>query len=658
MNKVVLTSDRTLMHSSLEEGFGYSSITSPNLLPSWVLKFAFSSTNPQTSRRYIAKGQPTEAPYGLRKIEAKLLGDGLDACTVDPDYIEDFIEGAAVLGIYTMDPFGLGFVPATLETTLRTEEPYPTRHLEAIFKHLELQKAKRKGLRVLVEGPGAWQFEYEKQFIDEYGIDCVIDGEAEKVIVDFVRRAVRGEKIPKFHKVMPKEIPAIEEIPEIRNPSTNGLIEIGRGCAMGCKFCSETLKPLRWYPLEKIEKELQINCKSGLRSGILQAEDVLLYGSNTFVPNRERVLKLHEMAGKYLTIISWTTVFMSSIALNPKLIKDVSQIILCGDQKWWNTRVDLEIGSPRLLESLWASKIKPYTPNEWPEVLRTALGVMKDNKLFPTCILILNLPEETDEDNLRTIELIEEMKCFPSLIVPYVFAPITRAPWSKLENLNDLKLEILTKCYEHDLRWSKELLNMYFGDKMAGWFFEDVFSSNVPSGEIGSLEKPIQELGKFLDRKEDDESKYQKLIMKYPWVLGAQYESIEDHRKFDDENIPDFTGVRVRDKSRDIIEIKQPFAPIFRKDGDFTSRFNNSWNQVERYLNFAREEKDYLDRKGLHFENPKCCFIIGFEVSKEGLRKIRAKEKLNPAIEVVTYADLMVYTRKTVEFFKNLKTKT
>jgi len=124
MNKVVLTADRTLMHSSLEKGFGYSTIASPNILPSWVLKFVFSSLSAQTSRRYIRKGLPTEAPYGLRKIEAKLLEDGFDVCTIDPDYIEDFINDAAVLGVYTMDPFGLGFVPATFETTLRTEEPY------------------------------------------------------------------------------------------------------------------------------------------------------------------------------------------------------------------------------------------------------------------------------------------------------------------------------------------------------------------------------------------------------------------------------------------------------------------------------------------------------------------------------------------------------
>lgn len=179
----------------------------------------------------------------------------------------------------------------------------------------------------------------------------------------------------------------------------------------------------------------------------------------------------------------------------------------------------------------------------------------------------------------------------------------------------------------------------------------------IPSNQITDLEIPIRELKESLNKKETNESKYQKLIQKYPWIFGAKYESVQDHRKLDDENIPDFTGVRVHDKYRDIIEIKQPFINIFRKDGEFASEFNDAWNQVERYLNFAREEKDYLRRKGLNFDNVKCYLVIGFNIPDEELKKIRAKEKMNPAIEILTYNDLIVFAEKTIEFVKNLKSK-
>ena len=179
----------------------------------------------------------------------------------------------------------------------------------------------------------------------------------------------------------------------------------------------------------------------------------------------------------------------------------------------------------------------------------------------------------------------------------------------------------------------------------------------IPSKALTDLETPLQELNDLLHNRNEDEVKYQEFLEKYPWILGVQYEKIQRHSNFDDKNIPDFTCVRIHDKYRDIIEIKQPFLTIFRKDGEFSSEFNDAWNQAERYLNFAREEKDYLRRKGLNFDNPKCSLIIGFKLSDEELSKMRTKGRLNPAIGLLTYDDLVVFAKTTVDFIKKLKEK-
>jgi hypothetical protein len=105
--------------------------------------------------------------------------------------------------------------------------------------------------------------------------------------------------------------------------------------------------------------------------------------------------------------------------------------------------------------------------------------------------------------------------------------------------------------------------------------------------------------------------------------------------------IPDFTGVRFRDNQRDIIEIKQPFITLFRKDGEFSHEFNKAWNQVEEYLNFARKNKDYLQSKWLSFNNPECYLIIGYQLSRTQLDKIQIKESHNLAIKVLTYDNLI-----------------
>jgi len=188
---------------------------------------------------------------------------------------------------------------------------------------------------------------------------------------------------------------------------------------------------------------------------------------------------------------------------------------------------------------------------------------------------------------------------------------------------------------------------------------EDAKSSlkTIPPEQITDLEKPLRELRELLEGGQAEESKYQELIQKYPWILGFEYEKIQDHRKLDDKNIPDFTGVRVRDRYRDIIEIKSPFISVSRKNAELTSEFNDAWNQAERYLNFVKEENDYLRRKGLNFDRPRCFLIAGYRIPAETLDRIRGKEKLNPAILFLSYENLEAYTRNAIKFVRDLRSQ-
>lgn len=174
--------------------------------------------------------------------------------------------------------------------------------------------------------------------------------------------------------------------------------------------------------------------------------------------------------------------------------------------------------------------------------------------------------------------------------------------------------------------------------------------------KIDNLEQPIIELEKLLNSSCNEESKYQQLLSKYGWALGAEYRVIERHSKLDDENIPDFTGQKVVDGTRDIIEIKPPYITLFKKSGEFNFNFNDAWNQAERYLNFVTQEKEYLLRnKGLKFENPLCRLIIGYALSVEQNKKLVLKQRMNPLIRISTYNDLLRYMRSTIELLTRLK---
>lgn len=184
--------------------------------------------------------------------------------------------------------------------------------------------------------------------------------------------------------------------------------------------------------------------------------------------------------------------------------------------------------------------------------------------------------------------------------------------------------------------------------------YEERFKA-IPPEQISDLDKPIRELQDLLEAGDNDESKYQDWLQKYPWILGVQYGLVEGHRKLDDATIPDFTGQKVQDSNRDVFEIKPPFTKLFNEDGSFSSKFLKDWSQTKRYLNFAIEEKDYLRRKGLIFENPKGYLITGYKITEEERRNLRIEERLTPAAQILTWDELIEFAKSTVEFVKRLK---
>ncbi|MEM3004996.1 MAG: radical SAM protein [Candidatus Bathyarchaeia archaeon] len=442
-----------------KEFLGFASAAPPNVLPEWLFKMLFFPTVEAPD------GVPIQAPYGLRKIEARLLNDGFDVLTVDPEHLSCYLSEAKVLGIYVMDPFGVGPASSTFSRILRTGEPYVAKYFRLLLEKTEVVQAKRRGLRIIVGGPGAWQLKLRQDFVVNHEIDCVVEGEAEGIVGRIFKTAIEGGELPRFCEANVEGWPGLDDIHEIKNPSVNGLIEIGRGCCRGCDFCSTTLKPLRWYPYEKIERELEVNVNSGLREAILHAEDVLLYGSRSVMPQSENVLKLHRLCKEHVVFLSWSHTSMASVAADPQLVKRTAEIILDGEQEWWGAEVGIETASPELAKKIMPAKARPFQAEQWPEVVKNAASIMMENNLVPACTLITGVPQETEADVVRTIELVDDLKDFRSLIVPLFFVPLGRLrnrDWFKFEQMNELHRELLVKCLEHDIYWAKIILRTYF----------------------------------------------------------------------------------------------------------------------------------------------------------------------------------------------------
>lgn len=163
----------------------------------------------------------------------------------------------------------------------------------------------------------------------------------------------------------------------------------------------------------------------------------------------------------------------------------------------------------------------------------------------------------------------------------------------------------------------------------------------------------LEQLEALLAARETEESKYQELLEQHPWMLGGVYDRIARHTKLDDERIPDFTGRRSSDLHHDVIEIKQPFLPLFKQSGHLGAGFNDAWNQTERYLTFVQRQRAYLrEEKGLAFENPQAVLIVGHGLTADQRKQIREKESLSVFLSVRTYDELWstaAYLLKLVE---------
>jgi radical SAM superfamily enzyme YgiQ (UPF0313 family) len=462
MPKIVLTSDRTLMSNyRTNEFLGFATCAPPNFVPDWIFSGLFF---PIIKSK---KGVPKEAPYGLRKAEAQLIKEGFNIATVAPNHLKQALKGADVLGIHVMDPFGLGPASTTLAFLFK-KEPFLAKRFKDLLNQPEVKEAKNRGVKIIVGGPGAWQFKYRPDFAEKNGIDCIVEGEGEKVLGRIFNSAIKGETLPKHYEVTASEVPKLEEVPDIVSPSINGLIEVGRGCCRGCEFCNVTLRSLRWYPIEKIMREIEVNIEVGKNEGCcLHGEDVMLYGSSNYMPNEEKLLQLHDAVLSKVDWISWSHCSLAAVASNSKLFEKVSEKILA-NQAWWGAEIGIETGSPELAKKIMPAKALPFKPEEWPEVVKQGMGIMHDNLLAPAGTLIVGLPEEKEEDILKTMEMMDELKDCRSLIVPLFFVPLGKLKsedWFKDTELNELHRQLLIQCAEHDFRWMGNLMDMSFKGK-------------------------------------------------------------------------------------------------------------------------------------------------------------------------------------------------
>ncbi len=469
---VVITTDRSMMsnyHGKEFLGFGTTGpafVELPFGLSERFHTFLFAP-----KMKVDRWGRPREAPYGMRKIEAKLLDAGINAAVIDPNHVKRYIPRARVLMLSHHDYFGLN-PPSSTWRVIVGKEPMNAIFFKKFMERIstDITRGKKNGLMVMVGGPAAWQWLHFPELVETWGVDVIFDGEGEKLIVDIVKRAIEGKPLPKYIYVGADEAPDVSEISTIKYPSINGLVEIGRGCPRGCMFCSVTLRPMRWYPLDKIEQELRVNSESGVRDGVLHSDEVPLYGSSTIEPDLEKLTALHKLAKRYYRKVSWSHTTLVAIyhgERKSKLLTRLSEIILDQHQDWWGAQIGLETGSVRLARKIMPGKAAPYKIDQWHQIVLETAALMHEVKLIPAITIIVGLPGEQPDDVVETIELVESLRPYRSLIVPLFYVPMShiksdKAGWIDKLNLYPEHIDLLKVVARHSIHWARDILHRFY----------------------------------------------------------------------------------------------------------------------------------------------------------------------------------------------------
>ena len=511
--KVVLTADRTLMSPyrgiSLASFFGCAPAIDVNRDHNSIWYHIFGNqVTPRMLFDFICNPIPHTngladfAPYGLRKVEAALVRDGYsreDVVVAHPDQIEKFIgPGTEVVGTYEMDPLGMG--PVTMTFTYGRKQmsfdEFYSREL-----HLRIKAAKEKNgsnAKVVAGASGTWQYNYDPAKIEEYGLYGIVEGDMGGIGPEldgaggkFFDALINGDmetanpfkknkfkvEIKEFNRENRKyhgrfihyhEEPSVDEIPTIINPSMHGMVEVMRGCGRGCKFCDVTLRPLRYYPVEKVQKEIEINMKyGGAKNAWIHSDDIFVYGMNprttkNMQPNREALEELFK--GIMATGIEHTNPTHGTLAgaiADERLIPNISKTIRASPDNHIGIQCGFETGSIRLIEKYADRKLAPFKPSEWHWVVKSAVKTLNENYWVPAFTLIMGLDNnETPEDSWDTIQLIHELETEQPdskfTTTPLTFVPIgllEKSDFYDIGNSMDApKLGVMYKTWQHNFR--------------------------------------------------------------------------------------------------------------------------------------------------------------------------------------------------------------
>lgn len=192
--------------------------------------------------------------------------------------------------------------------------------------------------------------------------------------------------------------------------------------------------------------------------------------------------------------------------------------------------------------------------------------------------------------------------------------------------------------------WMKETRNRIVHKR------EELISKKKP--ELDEYEKVVQNYEEKINNPEVKEPNLQDFFSEHPIIIDRGIKKIFPKKSFGGEGFPDFIAV-LHNGKHILIEIEVPTKEIFTKSGHQTAKFSEADQQIQDYLRWANEEKEYLRKRELpniSIENTSGLLIIGMSKNLNSEQKKRFERKKFECknYNIKTFDEILMENRQTI----------
>jgi len=456
--RVVLTAERTLMAR-----FGV-------LFDGMVSSSQTTRTPPFLMKSFVAPGVPSDSlraargPLGLRRIEAALVESGGDPSSLAIVTAENLPRAVGpatrIIGVSSGDPAGFGMNSSTMEA-VTGGGIYCAKWFRDLLERIRELRQQAPDATVVVGGPGAWQLASQRAAENLPGIDHVILGYCEWNVADIFARIAAGERLPRFIR---GEGPSADRIPRVRGATIMGIVEISRGCGLGCGFCTLAAEPMIHLPPETILADVMTNVESGQRNISLISEDIFRYaavGTNVAPDKLCGLLeRIRSVPGLGLLQIDHANI-SSAAGYSDEQLKRVRRLLAGGENPrdfvWLNLGV--ETASGELLRANGGrAKMNGSSPDDWGDLCMEQVHRLVNAGFFPLISLVFGLPGERPEHVRETDRWVEKLSGERVAVFPLFYAPVAGSdkPFG-LPDMTPAHWRLLKRCYRLNFKWIPRL---------------------------------------------------------------------------------------------------------------------------------------------------------------------------------------------------------